>query len=75
MCIPQRLPKSTKNGHLYLMDGDRKGPVDLGLLLTESDDLVSEPALEVVRKFIQMEGGENLNFSLMALGPSQDGDD
>ncbi|KAG8995585.1 ubiquitinyl hydrolase 1 [Tulasnella sp. JGI-2019a] len=67
--------KSTKNGNLYLMDGDRKGPVDLELSLTESDDLLSEPVLEVVRKFIQMEGGENLNFSLMALGPSQNDDD
>lgn len=57
---------STKTGNLYLLDGDRKGPVDLGVQLPQDGDMLSGPALDAVRTFLHRE--ENvLNFSLLAL--------
>ncbi|KAG8856217.1 ubiquitinyl hydrolase 1 [Tulasnella sp. 330] len=64
--------KSDKTGHLFQLDGDRTGPIDLGPILAEDDDLLSDGAIEVIRRFIRVEGGENPNFSLMALGPAQE---
>jgi ubiquitin carboxyl-terminal hydrolase L3 len=49
------------------MDGDRKGPVDWGSM--EEDDLLSERGLGIIKEFIDREGGQNLNFSLLALVP------
>ena len=62
--------KSSKNNHLYELDGGRKGPLDRGELGPD-DDVLSEKALEVVKSFIERERGENLNFSMVALAPSQ----
>ena len=61
--------KSTADGHLYELDGGRKGPVDHGAL---EGDLLSEGALAVVRSFIAeaSHGAGDLNFSLCALGPA-----
>ncbi|KAG9003090.1 ubiquitinyl hydrolase 1 [Tulasnella sp. 427] len=64
--------KSTKNGHLYQLDGDRKGPVDLEIVLKEGTDLLDDRVLAVLRRFIYGEDGINQNFSLMALAPSLD---
>ncbi|KAF8421235.1 hypothetical protein EV426DRAFT_633814 [Tirmania nivea] len=61
--------KSSKNNHLYELDGGRKGPLDRGVL-GPADDVLSEKALAVVRRFIEREGGENLNFSMVALASS-----
>lgn len=61
--------KSHKTGHLYQMDGDRKGPVDLGGSLEDDEDVLAEAGLSVVRKFIEREGGENMNFGLLVLAP------
>ncbi|KDQ55562.1 hypothetical protein JAAARDRAFT_59590 [Jaapia argillacea MUCL 33604] len=62
------LVKSAKNGHLYEMDGDCKGPVDRGMVLKEGEDLLSENALTVVREYIESGGeGGNIGFGLMAL--------
>ncbi|KAG8955446.1 ubiquitinyl hydrolase 1 [Tulasnella sp. 424] len=61
--------RSSKNGHLYQLDGDRKGPVDLGITLAEGEDLKEEKVLDVLRGFIFGEDGANQNFSLMALVP------
>lgn len=61
--------RSSKNGHLYQLDGDRKGPVDLGITLAEGEDLKEEKVLNVLRGFIFGEDGANQNFSLMALVP------
>lgn len=52
---------------MYEMDGVRKGPADLGVELGEEEDMLSEKALEVLRKWIAREDEGNLNFSLMAL--------
>jgi ubiquitin carboxyl-terminal hydrolase L3 len=57
--------KSQKNGHLYQLDGDRKQPIDLGLL-TADQDMLSETCLDVIRNMMAEEA-DNPNFSLMAL--------
>lgn len=57
--------QSSKNGHLYELDGDKKGPIDLGPVLGEGDDMLSAPALDAVRKYLQRD--ESLQFSLLAL--------
>lgn len=63
--------KSQKDGHLYQLDGDLKGPVDLGPLPDGEGDLLEEGALRYIRKFIAREDGSNVNFGLMALAPSK----
>ena len=60
--------KSHKTGHLYEMDGDKKGPVDRGLLSAE-EDVLGEYSRDIVKEFIRREGGENVNFSLLVLAP------
>ncbi|KAK0747564.1 hypothetical protein B0T21DRAFT_354607 [Apiosordaria backusii] len=60
--------KSHKNGHLHELDGDRKGPIDLGEF--GDDDLLSERGLDVLKGFIEgvdCGGG----FSLLALAPAE----
>ena len=59
--------RSGKDGHIYLLDGDRKGPLDLGIMLKEGEDMLSEPALEAMRSQIRLEEGSNMNFNLLAL--------
>ncbi|KAI9866106.1 MAG: ubiquitinyl hydrolase 1 [Trichoglossum hirsutum] len=59
--------KSHKNGRLYQMDGDRKGPIDRGPLLSSDEDILAEGGLSVVREFIRRENSGNLKFSLLAL--------
>lgn len=61
--------KSLKNNHLYELDGGRKGPLDRGNLGPDND-VLSEEALKIVKRFIERERGENLNFSMVALAPS-----
>jgi ubiquitin carboxyl-terminal hydrolase L3 len=58
--------KSPKNRHLYLLDGDRKGPVDKGKVLEDGEDILGEGALAIVRGFLQREGGDG-GFGLLAL--------
>lgn len=61
--------KSHKDGHLYELDGDRKGPVDRGPLDPE-DDVLAECGLGVIQDFIQREKGQDMNFSLLVLAPA-----
>lgn len=61
--------KSHKTGHLYEMDGDRKGPVDRGML-GPMEDVLGERALSIIRGFIARERGGNPNFSLLVLAPA-----
>ncbi len=63
--------KSHRNNHLYELDGDRKGPIDRGVLGAD-EDVLSLDGLNVIREYIQREKGGNPNFSLLVLGPSQD---
>jgi len=60
--------KPHKDRHLYEMDGDRKGPVDRGLLGPD-EDVLTEHGLNEIREFIQRERGQNANFSLLVLAP------
>ena len=63
------------NGHLWEMDGRRKGPLDRGELAAE-DDVLSEEALNKgVRAFLKREeeaGGGELRFSLITLAEALD---
>jgi len=63
------------DGHLWELDGRRKGPLDRGTL-TPGKDLLSDEALNLgVRSFLQREekaGGGDLRFSLIALASSLD---
>ncbi|KXH28335.1 ubiquitin carboxyl-terminal hydrolase, family 1 [Colletotrichum salicis] len=58
--------KSPDTGHLYELDGDRKGPVDRGVPDEEEKVDLGPKSVDIVRKFIQ-QGGENTGFSLLAL--------
>jgi ubiquitin carboxyl-terminal hydrolase L3 len=58
--------RSEKDGHVYELDGDRKGPIDTGLVLSEGEDVLCEKVVDLVRKYVDEAGG-NLNFSLLAL--------
>jgi ubiquitin carboxyl-terminal hydrolase L3 len=62
------LVKSHKNGRLYEMNGDLKGPVDRGPI---DGDLLSKGAVDVLNTFIQREEGE-FGFSLVALAKNPD---
>lgn len=65
----------TQNGHLWELDGRRKGPLDRGVL-DPSDDVLSAKALDLgVRSFLKREeaaGGGELRFSLIVLAPGMD---
>lgn len=58
--------KSRSNGRLYELDGDRKGPIDRGLVLGPDEDVLAPGGLNVIREYMERERG-NTNFNLMAL--------
>lgn len=58
---------SQSDGHVYELDGDRKGPVDHGPILKADEDLVGKGSLNLVRSYIEREDGLDDRFSLMAL--------
>ena len=57
--------RSHKDGYLYELDGDTRGPINTGVVLTHHDILAPKP-LEVVTRYIQQEK-ECVNFNIMAL--------
>lgn len=63
--------RGERNGHLYELDGGRNGPVDHGALGPD-EDVLGERGLAVVNAFIAKArgDGDDLNFSLCALGPA-----
>ncbi|RDW69827.1 ubiquitin carboxyl-terminal hydrolase-2 [Coleophoma cylindrospora] len=67
--------KNEQDGHLWEMDGRRKGPLDRGVLSAD-EDVLSEKALDLgVRAFLKREeeaGGGELRFSLITLAPTLD---
>ena len=67
--------RSEKTGHLFELDGRRKGPLDRGELNAD-EDVLSPPALENgVRAFLKREaeaGGGDLRFSLIVLSQAMD---
>lgn len=58
--------KSQKDGRVYELDGDRKGPIDTRVELSEGEDVLCEKVLGLVRKYVDDASG-NPNFSLLAL--------
>jgi ubiquitin carboxyl-terminal hydrolase L3 len=64
-----------KDGHLWELEGSRKGPLDRGLL-GEGDDVLSERALELgIKRYVKLEeeaGGKELRFSCLALAPKEE---
>ncbi|OCK80283.1 cysteine proteinase [Lepidopterella palustris CBS 459.81] len=61
-----------KDGHLWELEGSRKGPLDRGLL-GKDEDALSETALKLgLEKVMKMEqeAGGDLRFSCIALAPS-----
>ncbi|KAI9655253.1 MAG: ubiquitinyl hydrolase 1 [Trizodia sp. TS-e1964] len=61
--------KSNKDGHIYEMDGDQKGPVDKGPLGVD-EDVLGERGLSLVREFVRREDSGDSNFSLLVLAPA-----
>ncbi|KAK1231376.1 ubiquitinyl hydrolase 1 [Marasmius sp. AFHP31] len=61
--------RSHISGRVYELDRMKPGPVDSGITLTEGEDLLSKPSLQLVRNFIREEQFkyQNEGFSLMAL--------
>lgn len=60
-----------RDGHLWELEGSRKGPLDRGAL-REGEDAFSERALQLGMKrlmSIQRESGSELGFSCIALAP------
>ncbi|KFY40858.1 hypothetical protein V495_05222 [Pseudogymnoascus sp. VKM F-4514 (FW-929)] len=63
-----------KDGHLWELEGSRKGPLDRGVL-AEDEDALSPRALELgLGRLIDMErnSGGNPRFSCIALGPKHE---
>lgn len=67
--------KNEKTGHLWELDGRRKGPLNRGSLGPD-EDVLSEKALDLgPRRFMRREeemGGGEMRFSLVTLAPSLD---
>lgn len=57
--------KSSKNGHLYQLDGVRKRPIDHGEMAAD-DDVLSRHCLQVIQGLVTA-AGDDVHFSLMAL--------
>ncbi|KAL8784587.1 MAG: hypothetical protein Q9195_008988 [Heterodermia aff. obscurata] len=61
------------NGHLYELNGDLSGPVDLGRL-NEDEDVLSGAGLGHINRFMQANGdpSSNIGFSMLALAPKHE---
>ncbi|KAK8106774.1 hypothetical protein PG999_010133 [Apiospora kogelbergensis] len=59
--------KSHRNGNLYVMDGDRNGPINVGPM--SDNDLLAEQGIKAVTDFIHQHGDSG-QYSLLALAPS-----
>lgn len=64
----------TAEGHLWELDGVRKGPINRGRI-PQDEDALGETALKLgPKRFLQQEAaagaGAELRFSILALGPS-----
>jgi len=57
--------KSSRDGHLYELDGDKRGPVDRGPA-GDTTDLLAEDCLGIVQNFVRRDA-DLVGFGLMAL--------
>ena len=68
--------KSLVDGHLWELDGGRKGPLDRGPLDSDEDVLTERALAMCVRPILKREeatsadGGGEMRFSLVALSPT-----
>ncbi|KAK5632444.1 hypothetical protein RRF57_008158 [Xylaria bambusicola] len=68
--------KSHKTGRLYQLEGCRQAPVDLDCVLGEDEDMLSEKALDAVKKFVQEAGkGVEVGYSALALSVTEGGEE
>ncbi|KAK0630969.1 ubiquitin carboxyl-terminal hydrolase, family 1 [Bombardia bombarda] len=58
--------QSQTDGHVYELDGNKKGPVDTGVVLPPGHDMLSPEVIAVIRRYLDQEEG-NLGFNIMAL--------
>lgn len=64
-----------RSGRLYQLEGCRGGPVDLGCVLGADEDMLSDKALDAVRKFSEEAGkGAEVGYSAMALSVTEEGE-
>jgi ubiquitin carboxyl-terminal hydrolase L3 len=61
--------KSHSKNRFFILDGDRNGPVDKGILT--GDDLLSNQGVEIIKDFIRRHDNGG-HFSMLALAPSSD---
>ena len=61
--------ESSESGHIYELDGDRKGQLD-HCTLGSDENVPSSDGLDVIQSLISREKGTNVNFSLLALVPA-----
>jgi len=64
--------RSIENQHVYELDGDRSGPVDIGLIMGEDEDMLGPGMLAHVKEFMRRYEHENIIFNLMALVTAAD---
>lgn len=64
-----------QDGHLWELEGSRKGPLDRGPLL-DTEDVLCAKALDFgIKRYVRLEqdaGGQELRFSCIALAPKLD---
>jgi ubiquitin carboxyl-terminal hydrolase L3 len=66
--------KGKDDGRVWELDGDRKGPIDTGVVLPREGEgnVCCEEVLRLVRAYVD-DSGEKLGFGLMALVDGEGG--
>lgn len=62
------VPSLKREGRLFELDGARKCPIET--LATATGEDILDAGIRLVKDYVDREKGENLNFGLMALVPS-----
>jgi ubiquitin carboxyl-terminal hydrolase L3 len=65
--------RSSENNHVFQLDGDRSGPIDRGVLVSQDEDMLGEGMLDHIRAFMKRYEHENMSFNLMALVTADEG--
>lgn len=61
--------RSSKNGDIYHMDGDLKGPVRLGTCSPDGElDLLKTTVIDQIKDLI-LSQGRDIRFNILSLGP------
>jgi ubiquitin carboxyl-terminal hydrolase L3 len=64
-------PSHKREGRLFELDGNRKGPIETPVTISDGD-VLGPGGIGLVKDFIKREQGANQNFSLMALVAGDD---